>query len=146
MAIDLMDRLLTDVGQDVFVEDAKDLGQCALPPFLQAQSAKVDPLLEDRVECPIVGEAHSKPLLLALLARVTSLRDVRSRCISPLTRVSQTDLRVAAEGHALLLAFPAIPEMPDLAALGGNVEEQAVDVGEGVVPACGTSMPNSHFR
>lgn len=44
MPVDIMDRLLTNVGLDIFGKDAKDLGQRALSPFFRTKPAKGNPL------------------------------------------------------------------------------------------------------
>ncbi|MNJ51176.1 hypothetical protein D3C77_464740 [compost metagenome] len=146
MPIDLMDRLFANVGLYVFRKNAQDLRQRALSPFFETKPTKGNPLLKDSIEGLITGKAHGYTLLLALFTGIVSLSYERSCLLSTLPRVTHSYLRVTAEGHALLPALPVVAEMPDLTALGSDIEEQAVTVCERVLLGGDSTMPNRHFR
>ncbi|MCY1442831.1 hypothetical protein D9M71_592190 [compost metagenome] len=94
----------------------------------------------------ISGKADCLALLLALLTRIGPLSNQCSRLIAARACIAQAHLRIAAEGHALLLAFPVKPKVPEFGALGRDVQNQSIVVGERVVFAYDSGMPNRHFR
>ncbi len=62
------------------------------------------------------------------------------------TRIFETYLRVTAQRHALLLACPVIPEIPDISPSGHHIERKPIRVAERVIVAGNSGLPNGHIR
>ncbi len=128
--IDIVDGPPTQLGQDVFTEDSQDLRERALAPFLQAEPAKLYPLIEHDLEGVLLRSMNSKPLLFTMLIRVDALSDQGVRIVTSCTRFFEGDLWVTTQGHALLLACPVVAEEPDFSPLGRPIEREAITVTE----------------
>ncbi|MCY1533302.1 hypothetical protein D9M68_686240 [compost metagenome] len=129
--------------QHILVEDALDLRERALPPFLEIQPAVCEPLQIHRFEAILRGQTDSPALLFAVDLGVDALRQQGAGLIAQRTRLSETDHRVGAQGHSLLLSRPVVSEVPGLTAGGGHRQRQAIEIREGKVFASAPGLPDS---
>ncbi len=142
----VVDRHPPKAGQHVLVEDTEDLGERALPTFLEFLAAMLDPGVEDRLEGVIGSQFDRMPFLLAVGVGVDALGQQRPGLVAQGTSLAQADLRVVAQGDALLFAEPVVAQVPRLAAGRGDHQAEAVGVGDAVGFVGGLSLPHSQIR
>ncbi|MCY1302787.1 hypothetical protein D9M70_524680 [compost metagenome] len=100
------------------------------------------PLQIHRLEAVLCRQTDSPELLLAVNFGVDALRQLGASLIALRTRLAETDLRIGAQGHPLLLGRPVVPEVPGLTAAGGLRQRQAIEVRKGIVFANGPGLPD----
>ena len=145
-AANVVDRHLSQGGQHVLVEDAQDLRKRALTSFLEFLAAMLDPRIKDVLEGVFARQLGRVPPLVAFDLGIDPPGEQGLGLVSLGASLAQAEGRIAAQGHALLLAQPVVAEYPRLAACGGNQQAQAVVVGEGVAFAGGPCLPDGQIR
>lgn len=133
---------LAQRGQHILVKDPPNLRQRALPAFLEGERPVLDPVVERTLKrvffCLPVGFTGVPAMRLG----IDPLRQSFARFVPMGTRVTQTDLRIGAQRHRLLLPAPALTEMPRPPSRGRHCQGQAVNITEGVVFAGGLGLPD----
>ena len=111
-AANVVDRHLPQGGQHVLVEDAQDLRKRALTAFLEFLAAMLDPGIEDVLEGVFARQLGRVPALIAFDLGINALGEQDLGLVSFGTGLAQAEGGIAAQGHALLLAQPAVTEDP----------------------------------
>ena len=142
----VVDRHLPQGRQHVLVEDAQDLRKRALTAFLEFLAAMLDPGVEDVLEGVFACQLGRVPPLVAFDLGINSLGKQNLGLVPLGAGLAQAEGGIVAQGHALLLAQPAVTEDPRLAACGRDHQAQAVVVVEGVAFAGGLGLPDDQIR
>lgn len=128
-------------GNTSFLKTRPICSRLVCRPSLQRETATGQPLLVDGHEGVFAGQDDRMPLALAFAVGIDALGEQRAGFIAKRTGVLQGKRRTVAEGDALSLAKPRIAEVPSLGADGGNVEIEAVEVGQRVWLADALGLP-----
>jgi len=106
----------------------------------------LDPGIEDVLEGVFARQPGCVPALIAFDLRIDPPGEQDLGLVPLRAGLAQAQGGIAAQGHALLLAQPAITEDPRLAACGRDHQAQAVVVVEGVAFAGGLGLPDDQIR
>ena len=106
----------------------------------------LDPGVEDVLEGVFACQLGRVPPLVAFDLGINSLGQQNLGLVPLGAGLAQAEGGIVAQGHALLLAQPAVTEDPRLAACGRDHQAQAVVVVEGVAFAGGLGLPDDQIR
>jgi len=98
--------------------------------FFQRQAAVGQPLRVDRHKRVLARQHDGVPLALALGMRIDVPRQQRPRLIAQVARLFQRQCRVGAKRNPLALARPRVAKVPRLGAVGRDVKEEAIEIGQ----------------